>query len=167
MEQWKPAFGFSAYMISSEGRVMNIVKQKGTRPGKILKATNARGYLSLRLRNNGKYEHAYVHRLVLKSFTADHGVQVNHKNGIRSDNRLENLEWCDAAENLTHACRVLGKRRGSHHWNTSITESDVLEMRHAHASGESVMSVTRRYDLSHATISRILNGRIWRHVKLP
>ena len=164
MERWVPAFGFEGlYEVSSAGLVKRVSKAMGTSPGKLLKPWNTNGYKTLSLRKGGRYFGVYVHRLVLQSFTDKHGEQTNHVNGIKDDNRIENLEWCTASENLTHACRVLGKRRGSNHWKSKITESEVRKIRTLYKDGESVMDITRKYPLSHATISRILSGRIWRH----
>ncbi len=168
MEIWKPAFGFPAYLASSHGRVMRATAATGTRPGKILSPTLSRGYATLRLRIDGGYRSVTVHRLILRSFTDKHGAEVNHKNGIRHDNRLDNLEWCTPAENLLHACRVLGKRRGEAHWISKLTESDVVAIHKAFSGGASVMDIARMYpSVSHATISRVLSRKIWRHVDLP
>jgi hypothetical protein len=52
-------------------------------------------------------KHFLVHRLVLAAFVGASCLQTNHKNGVRNDNRLENLEWCNGSENAIHAFRVL------------------------------------------------------------
>lgn len=65
------------------------------------------GYAQVRLPIDGKYKWVSVARLVLQAFTGVVGEQVNHKNGLRLDNRLENLEWVSQAENMRHSYRVL------------------------------------------------------------
>ncbi len=164
MEQWKPAFGFNAYMVSSDGRVMNIRKARGTRQGKMLRPTLTHGYLALRLRVGGKYANAYVHRLVLQSFTVKHHIQVNHLNGDKQDNRLANLQWCSAAENLMHATRVLGHRRGSKHWRAHLTEFDIPIIRQRLAAGEKHLAIASDYGVTRSSISQIFAGTTWRHV---
>lgn len=165
MEIWKPVpiSGLeNLYTVSSKGRISRV------KSGKILKPhVNKKGYLSIALCKKCRYTKAYIHRLVLMAFTTSHLKQVNHKNGIKADNTLENLEWVSARENLLHACRTLGVRTGSNHWNAKLDDASVAEMRSAHSSGESVMSITRRFTVSHATVSRILSGKIWRQINLP
>jgi hypothetical protein len=78
---------------------------------KLLKAhvTNS-GYAQVRLFVDGKYRWVSVARLVLQAFTGSVGEQVNHKNGLRLDNRLENLEWVTHSENMLHSYRVLNRK---------------------------------------------------------
>jgi hypothetical protein len=68
------------------------------------------GYAQVRLPINGVYKWVSVARLVLQAFTGTVGEQCNHKNGIRLDNRLENLEWVSMSENMQHSYRVLGRK---------------------------------------------------------
>jgi hypothetical protein len=114
-----PVVGFEGfYEVSDTGDIFSIertVVMKNSKTIKInrrkmsLKKT-ASGYLVAHLRMNGGSFMRLAHRLVLLSFskpTRDKEI-VNHKNGIKTDNRLENLEWCNKSENALHAFRVLG-----------------------------------------------------------
>lgn len=71
----------------------------------ILKPGLVRGYHQVGLRKDGKYHHLYVHRLLAVAFIAnpDNKPFINHKNGIKTDNRIINLEWCTRSENNQHA----------------------------------------------------------------
>jgi len=67
------------------------------------------GYAQVRLPFGGGYKWVLVARLVLQAFTNVVGEQANHKNGVRLDNRLENLEWTTMSENMCHSYRVLNR----------------------------------------------------------
>ena len=101
-EIWKLITGYDGkYEVSDFGNVRNA------KTGRIMKLQNHNGYLRVSLNNNGK-KLWLVHRLVLETFLPIDGKEVNHKNHITSDNRLENLEWCTRSEN----CRFRKKRMG-------------------------------------------------------
>lgn len=97
MEEWKSIPGFEGiYQISSEGRVKNAY-------GRMLKPETTRnGYQRIRLFDGKKY---LLHRLVASTFipNLENKEVVNHKNGVKTDNRVENLEWSTWSENVKHA----------------------------------------------------------------
>lgn len=80
--------------------------RKDNRKGRKLKpATDKDGYLRITLTNNGKRKSYYVHRLVARTYLKDYDeqLQVNHINGIKTDNRVENLEMVTLKENIKHS----------------------------------------------------------------
>lgn len=80
--------------------------RKDNRKGRKLKpATDKDGYLRITLTNNGKRKSYYVHRLVARTYLKDYDekLQVNHINGIKTDNRVENLEMVTLQENIKHS----------------------------------------------------------------
>lgn len=101
------------YVVGDLGLVYSYANSHGGRRdyGKLLKQhTNNSGYSQVRLPVNGKFKWVSVARLVLQAFTGTNGPQCNHKNGIRTDNRLENLEWASMSENMRHSYRVLKRQ---------------------------------------------------------
>lgn len=103
MEEWKDIAGYELYyQISDIGQV----KRKDT--GKILKNNIRNGYEYVTLCMNGQRKKFYVHRLVAIAFIPNPKSyeQVNHKDGNKSNNKVDNLEWCTQKENLMHAFRT-------------------------------------------------------------
>ena len=95
---------YTRYEVSNQGRVRNAHTDQVLRP-RIIKE----GYLIVDLYYKGQRKTCYVHNLVATAFVEGwrEGLEVNHKNGVKTDNRAENLEWVTASENRQHASDVL------------------------------------------------------------
>ena len=112
MEEWRTIKGYEGlYEVSSYGMVRSLDrydKNNHFRKGCILKQNNdGRGYMSVQLCLDGKIKKYLVHRLVAQAFTPNPGglPQVNHKDEDKSNNSVENLEWCDVTYNLNYGTR--------------------------------------------------------------
>lgn len=104
-EIWKPIEGYPDYEVSSLGRVKSLKFGKE----KILKGIKDKnGYLRVILYKEGKLKGYSVHRLVAQAFlpNPDNLPQVNHRNENKTDNRVENLEWCDSSYNTNFGTRT-------------------------------------------------------------
>lgn len=120
MEIWKDILGYEGhYIISNYGTIKSLDRLvfskynngiKGRyEKGKIMIPHKHRtGYMCIRLVLNGIRKSYSVHRLLAQAFIENiqNKKQVNHINGIKDDNRLENLEWCDNSENQKHAYKT-------------------------------------------------------------
>ena len=119
MEIWKDINGYEGlYQVSNLGNVKNLkrkVKISKTLekykevPEHILKPVkNKCGYLYVSLANNGKVKNFRIHKLVAEEFipNANKTLQINHINGIKSDNRAENLEWVTCKDNINKAWKM-------------------------------------------------------------
>lgn len=110
-EIWKPVVGYEDYyQVSSLGRIKSL-RRPEVRNDRILKGSiHPEGYNIFKLSRSGSHKSFKGHRLVAKAFipNPENKPQVNHKNGLRADNRVENLEWVTNSENVRHGYRVLG-----------------------------------------------------------
>lgn len=99
------------YGITESGLLYSVRKKRFLKP-----QNNGLGYLSVSITKfYGGSKYYYVHRLVAMQFLPNPNgyTDVNHKNGIKSDNRVENLEWCSHSDNMKHSYSVLGRIRDS------------------------------------------------------
>ncbi len=166
MDDWTPICGFEGlYECTSDARFRSAMQKRGTRMHKPLSPTKKpNGYLQLALRKDGRYHTAYTHRLVAATFLGAQDLEINHKNGVKHDNRVENLEYTTTQLNLLHACRSLGKRRGENHWNARLKEDDVKEIHRLRRGGMLVREIAARFGLQRASVSGILTGKQWPHL---
>ncbi len=160
MSTWKEIEGYNRYLVSEFGQVLN----KET--GRIIKQHYRLGYLFTRVCKNGIAKKFYSHRLVAAAFipNPENKPQVNHKNGIRDDNRVENLEWCTSKENIAHSFLTRLAPSGSKKYNSKLVESDIKIIRSLSVDGVSDYRIAKVFDVNQKTIWMITNGERWRHV---
>ena len=106
-EMWRDVQGYKGlYLISNLGRIKSLRKDKVMHPAK-----TPAGYYYVTLSDGHTKKKQYIHRLVAEAFLPkpDDCNIVNHLNGITTDNRVHNLEWCDQKRNIQHAVYELGR----------------------------------------------------------
>lgn len=163
MKIWKPIEGFSeTHEVSNSGEVRRIVPGKtGQRPGLLSPVLLKIGYYRYTLYRGGKYNQIYAHALVSAAFLGPRpaGFQVNHKNGVKTDNRVRNLEYVSHQENMRHAREVLGSldcRHSGNRHNAKLTDAQVIELRARSAGGETGRSLSHSFGISEIQVSRII-----------
>lgn len=165
MEQWKDVKGFEGlYEISSLGNLRSKEKYVNHyRGGKRLYKSKIKkqrlsksGYLRCNIKHNGKRFDLRVHRLVAMAFlpNSKNKEQVNHINGIKTDNRAVNLEWCTQSENVIHAVenRLI---------KTKLTDKQALEIFN---SEKSTRKLGQEYGVSSSIVWRIKNKKAYKHL---
>jgi len=169
------------YGVTKDGRVWAYPYTRECPPTKIRKActkeyaghwlvvnTNSNGYSNVGFYRDGKRRTYKVHRLVALAYLplVEGKTIINHKNGIKTDNRVENLEWTTHKENTSHAFK-LGLQtvvRGDAHWKSTMTEATISDMRRRYRRGETKASLARAFGVSSGHAGKICDGEVWQHI---
>lgn len=134
-----------------------------------------RGYLQIRRRINGRVRWAMAHRIVYRHFNGPipDGLTINHKDGAKRNNAPANLETATPKQQIWHAInelgshkRVRGGQNGEAHLMAKLSESDVIAIRRARATGERLKALAKRYGVSQQTISKNARGDRWAHIPI-
>jgi len=158
------------YMVLSDGRVWSHISRNY-----LTQHTDKKGYKGVRLYKDGEWKQFKVHRVVLSAFIPQPKGkdQINHIDGKKDNNCLNNLEWVTGKENMRHAINTgLEKgKKGEEHNMAKLTESDVLNIRKLYSSGVTPTGkrITQKYlanmyGVRQATIWGIVNRVNWTHI---
>jgi len=171
MESWRTVLGWETiYEVSDCGNVKRLAGSPRCVADRIVKPMlNSRGYLTVGLTSPTKKQRPHViHRLVLEAFVGVDASKpfANHKNGIKTDNRLCNLEWVTHAENIAHAYAtgLHNKYVGSNASNAKLTEEQAIEILQCFRDGMFAKDIAIRFGIKPKTALSIANGYTWVHL---
>ena len=169
-EEWLPIVNYEdIYNVSNLGRVKRIADGVGTYIGRLMTMNPSyKGYSMVGL-YKGSQKLFPCHKLVAEAFIGPRpdGFQINHKNGIKDDNRVCNLEYVTPSENAKHAYRIgLASNKGENHSCHVLTDKGIIEIRKLLDAGDLTQKeIGDMYNVHKSTISLVNSRKTWAHVK--
>lgn len=157
--RWMPLRYYPSYIISDDGRVINTNTNHERKP-----SIYGRGYLGFTI--FGGRKSLYIHRMVAEHFIPNddpNKKEVNHKDGIKTNNHYSNLEWVNAKQNIAHAFENGLMHKGSNRTNSKLLECQIKVIRVLLSDGLSLSDIGRYFNVNAGTIGNIRKGRSWKH----
>jgi len=155
--EFKEIPGCKDYFISKDGIIISKKAGKGTRRAALRQYSHTTKCFGADLMVNGEKKKFKVHRLVALTWikNPENKPQVNHVNGNRYDNRVENLEWVTDSENKKHAHRVLKRARGSNPKKSKEIERAIPLIKALLSVGKKQVDIAKRFGVDPSVISDI------------
>lgn len=173
-EQWKEIQGFeNEYLISNYGRIKSKTRvyhcgtnhsvQKTIEEHILHVFFRKDKYVGVTLKKNGKSFSREIHRLVAEAFipNQEKKEQINHKDGDKHNNKVDNLEWITRSENALHSYFKLGNIK----YKRNFSEQEIKEIKGLYLQGQSKNQLAKQYFCSRTTIKRIIENKSYQHVK--
>lgn len=178
-EIWKDILGYEGmYQISNKLRVISLKRTLIYKNNKSIQrqqylrniSLGRSGYFCVSLNKEGKRNEYLLHRLIAIAFIPNplNLPEVNHKDGNKLNNNIDNLEWCTHKENVIHAFNIgLNKGHfGENHGLSVLTESKVLAIRRLYRINPkfSRNNIAKKLNVKNACIGKIINRKSWKHI---
>lgn len=165
-EVWRDIEGYPGYQVSNRGRVKSFKRYNNGRM--LYPCIGSKGYPFVRLYYSNGIKTVDVHRLVAYAFIPNQNgyPEVNHIDGDKTNNCVENLEWCTKSQNCKHRDILYPElRKGEMCGTSKLTNDQVLDIYHAlHNNKASICELMEKYNMSQSAISSIKIGYCWSSV---
>lgn len=158
-EKWQSIPGFPLYEASNLGRVRRIWANNRK---SLLNPFSRKGYMHISIYRNGKKHYRKVHRLVMSAFFGNSDLEVNHKNGIKADNRIENLEYCSHLHNMQHASKSGLIRTDYRRGRIILTENQAKRVKALIAEGLCSKIIAKLTNVKIHNVRAVKAGISWR-----
>ena len=160
-KEWRDVVGYEGkYKVSEDGDIYSLLTNK------VLRTNYCGIYPSIKLTMNGEQFQAYIHAIVAAAFLGERleGYDVNHIDGVKTNNHYSNLEYCSHGDNIRHAVAtgllcVEGKLL-----NPKLTEAQVVCIRGSLKLGIKPKALAKQYNVSDQAIYDIKNNKSWQHI---
>jgi len=158
IEIWKPVKDYDGfYEVSNLGRVRSISGKIRILNGNL----SSMCYIKVHFSKLKVKKFHLLHRLIAIAFieNPENKPCINHVNGVKTDNRVENLEWCTMKENIIHAYKTgLINKKGEKSGRATITNEDAIAV---YNSKEKTAVLSKRYGLQPQQVNKIRSGHSW------
>lgn len=161
----RPIKGYEGrYSVDNFG-IVYTTRRRGSTGGVLPQRLNSTGYYRVDLQDKNKRRSVFVHRLVAEAFIEKEPSRdfVNHKDGNKLNNRVDNLEWCTRSENIVHAYKTGLMHEvhvsGDDHPNSKISDNKAIEMALLRMFGINGIEIGKRFNVTKHVVYRIMNGK--------
>lgn len=163
MEIWKDITGYEGkYQVSTSGSIRNILKNNQLKP-----SPDTKGYTRVNLWKDGSYKTKKIHRLVAEVFLKNDNdyAQVNHIDGDKSNNNIDNLEWCDQSYNIKHAyANNLLSKKGTKNARATIDEKTAIDIKNMLLGNLTHREIADIFQVSIHVVANIKNKKAWAYL---
>ncbi|GEM_PF-1096207 len=154
------AIASGKYMVTPDGRVWNLDFRGTGRPVECKQHINTAGYLVVTVEMSGRKVGALVHRLVLLRYLGAHPERrvANHRDGVKTNNHIDNLEWVEQSDNVKHAWAA-GLRGSSPGFKAKLTDNDVRRLHELSEAGRTRGQIAFALGVTPSAVENVLRGR--------
>lgn len=161
-ETWKTIKGYkNKYLISNLGNIKSVKRNI------ILNPPTHKGYFHVTLFNKNIRKWYYVHRLVALAFISNpkNKPYINHIDGNKQNNHVDNLKWCTQSENEKHANKLgLKNFKGENNGKSKLSNNDIFSIKRLFKQGLKQTTIAKLYDTTQSNISLIVTRKNWKHL---